>query len=270
MLFFLEVVFPYIAAMIFIMGILYKLRRWLTLPAPFPLTLSPAPAGKYARFKAMLKELLWFDSLFRHNGVLWFLAWTMHLALVLIIVGHIAGIYSFRQQFMLVGMSREGSQALSDLLGTLAGAVFLISLLGLAGRRICQKEARTASGLLNYFELGLLIAIGLTGMELRWTIAKGEFFLIRQYMAGLILLRPAFMPVSPWFLLHFSLVNILIIYLPFSRLIHGLGAGITRLLLTEEVPAYPTAPGRPFRSAFTGSTGHQRFASSGTCQRGEL
>lgn len=241
MLFFIGHIFPYVAVAIFILGAIYKLRRWLTVAPPFPLTIFPVPRRPGGRLLVVLKEMLLFNSLFRHNRLLWLASWIFHLSLALIIAGHVLGIYTFREQFTLVGLSKAESQMLSHFLGMVTGVVYMIALVLLMGRRFYDREARATSNLISYLELGLLAGIGLTGMGLREVMTKPEFLLIREYMAGLILFRPAVMPGSPWFFWHFFLVNILLMYLPFSRLMHGLGGGIMHLMLTEAPPEYPAA-----------------------------
>jgi nitrate reductase gamma subunit len=257
-------ILPYVAVAIFLWGIVSKLRRWLAVPSPFPLTAFPVPGSAPGRVLAFLKEMLFFNSLYRHNRLLWLLSWSMHLSLGLIIFGHILGIYYFGQQFTLVGMSKEGSKALSHFLGIAAGVVFIVSLFVLTARRFYDTEARATSNLANYLELGLLLGIGLTGMGLRGTMTGPEFFLIRKYVAGLIMLHPAAMPVSPWFFWHFFFVNILLMYLPYSKLAHWLGGGIMRIMLMEVPPVYPTATDKPPRSCFAGIAGHNRFPPSGS------
>lgn len=257
-------ILPYVAVAIFVRGTAGKLLRWLAVPLPFPLTAFPVPAGAAGRVLMFLKEMLLFNSLYRHNRFLWLLSWSMHLSLGLIIVGHILGIYYFGQQFTLIGMSKEGSKALSHILGVAAGAVFMISLFVLTVRRLYDAEARAASNLANYLELGLLLGIGLTGMCLRGTMTGPEFFLTREYMAGLIMFHPAAIPASPWFFWHFFFVNILVMYLPYSKLAHWLGGGIMRMMLMEAPPVYPTAAGTTLRSTFAGAVWYNRFTPPGS------
>lgn len=259
---FIEHIFPYVSAAIFLGGIAHKLHQWLTVPSPFPTTIFPAPGSPSARLSVFLKEILLFNNLYRHSRLLWLFSWTMHLSLGLIIVGHIAGIYFLGEQFTLLGISKEGSLALSNFLGMAAGTVLVFSLLGLIGRRLSDKEARATSVPSNYFDLVLLTGIALTGIFLRLSITAPELELIREYLAGLILFRPASIPDSPWFFWHFMLLNILMMYLPYSKLRHWLGGWIVRLMLTEPPPEYPTPAGRSPRSSFAAPVNDDRFQRS--------
>ena len=247
-MFFIGYVFPYLTAVLFLAGIIYRLVRWLTVSAPFPLTIFPVPESPGRRRMVWFKELFLFGSLFRHHKLFWLFGWIMHLALGFIIVGHIFGIYFLGRQFTIIGLAPETSRVLSHLFGTVAGWVLIISLLVLLGRRLYDPEARVTSDLLNYFELALLAAIAFTGMKLRWGTNWWEVALVREYVAGLVRLHPVSVSVSPWFWGHFLLVNVLVMYLPHSRLLHGLGGGLLRVMLSEVPPVYPTETGKSSRS----------------------
>lgn len=260
MLFFIGCLIPYLTAACFIAGLTRKLYRWLTVPLPFPLTTFPVPGSPAGRLMIWFKELFLWASLLRCHKFLWLFGGIMHLALGFISVGHIFGIYFLGEQFTVIGLDRGTSRLLSHLCGTVAGWVLIVSLLVLLGRRLFAPAVRITSDIRNYFELGLLAAIAFTGMELRWNTNWQEVALVREYVAGLVRLHPVIPPVSPWFWWHFLLVNVLLMYLPYSRLVHGLGGGLLRMMLSEPPPVYPTGGGKPLRSPFAGSTGHEPFA----------
>lgn len=247
---FIEHIFPYVSGVIFLLGLVHKLRQWLTVPAPLPITIFPVPGSLSGRLVVFLKEMLLFNSLYRHNRQLWLFSWTMHITLGLIIVGHITGIYFLGEQFSVLGITKEESRAWSYSLGMTAGVLLVISLVGLLWRRLYQPEVRATSDLPNYVEIGLLAGITLTGIFLRISLAAPDLELIREYLISLIFFHPGDMPNFPWFLWHFILLNILVMYLPYSKLVHGLGGGIIRIMLTELPPEYPTLAGKSPKSSF--------------------
>jgi len=250
MLLLIERIFPFVSIAIFSLGIACKLRQWLTVPLPLPITIFPAPSNPLDRLTIFLKEALLFKSIFHQNRPLWLMSWAMHLSLGLIIIGHVAGIYFLGEQFMVLGVSQGESLTLSHSIGMSAGIIFLISLFGLMGRRLYDTEAGATSVLSNYFEIGLLIGIALTGTFLRMSITEPSLILIREYIASLVHGRPIAIPNLPLFFWHFILLNILVVYLPYSKLRHGLGGIIIRIMLTEPPPEYPTSAGKPLRSTF--------------------
>jgi len=242
MLFFIGQVLPFIAAAVFLVGTCLRVGGWLRVPVPFPLTLLPADSTYPDRVLAIGREILFFDSLRRGEWWLWLWALLLHISLVFIIIGHIAGIYYLTKQFTLIGFSAEASASLSAWLGTIFGMVFLVSLLALFYRRMTIPEVKRLSDPADYFDLGLLLAIVVTGMYMR-LVSDVDLPAVRAYMAGLFTLHPVPIPQNWVFISHFALVNILLLYFPFSKLIHLTSAFVNQAMMTQPPPVYPTPPG---------------------------
>ncbi len=259
MLFLIGEVLPYIASAVFFFAILGRLAGWFRVPVPFPLTLGPSGRRRgLGRVMALGREALLFDSLRRGDGGLWLWAWLLHISLVLLIVGHIAGIYYLTRQFTLVGLSAEASSRLSALSGTICGTVFLIALVVLFYRRISIAEVRRLSCVADYFILALLLAITVTGMYMRLGDDAVELAAVRAYAAGLLTLQPVPIPRHWAFISHVTLVNILLLHLPFSKLIHMVGIFFGRAMVTQPPPIYPTPAGTRCRISFAKeAAGHE-------------
>jgi nitrate reductase gamma subunit len=243
MLFFIGQVLPYIAAAVFLLGTCRQIITWLRVPVPFPLTLFPADSTNPGRMLAIGREILFFDSLRRGDRGLWLWALLLHISLVFIIIGHIAGIYYLTKQFTLVGLSDEASASLSAWLGSVFGMVFFVALLVLFYRRITIPEVRRLSDPADYFVLGLLSAVAVTGMYMRLAPGVVDLPAVRAYLAGLFTLHPVPIPRDWRFVSHFTLVNILLLYFPFSKLIHMVGIFVNRAMITQPPPVYPTPSG---------------------------
>lgn len=239
MLYFIGQVFPYIAAAVFVFGMAWRVQRWLKTPVPFPITLFPAPQSPAGRFAAVASELVLFKSLYRGGKGLWFWAWLMHVSLAMIIAGHIVGIYFLTHQFTLIGLSPAKSSELSAFLGIVAGISLFASMLVLLYRRTSIPEVKRLSDPADYFELLLLMAIVITGMHMR-TVSEVNLPAIREYLGSLILLRPVAIPQEGIFISHFLLVNLLMLYFPFSKLVHLAGFVVNRSMLVAAAPEYPT------------------------------
>ncbi len=242
MLFFIGQVLPYIAAAVFVIGMCRQIITWLRVPVPFPLTLLPADSTNIGRITAICRENLFFDSLRRGDKWLWLWALLLHISLAFIIIGHIAGIYYLAKQFTLVGLSDEASASLSAWLGTIFGAVFFVALLVLFYRRMTIPEVKRLSDPADYFDLGLLSAIAVTGMYMR-LVSDVDLTAVRVYMAGLFTLHSVPLPQHWVFISHFTLVNILLLYFPFSKLIHLAGSFVNQAIITQPPPVYPTPAG---------------------------
>jgi nitrate reductase gamma subunit len=74
----------------------------------------------------------------------------------------------------------------------------------------------------DIFALVLLLLIALSGITLR-LLYHPDVAMVKQFMLGMVLLSPINIPINPIFLIHFSLVIVLGVYFPFSKLLHAGG-----------------------------------------------
>lgn len=243
MLYFIGQVFPYIAVGVFVAGLVWRVLSWLKVPVPFQLTMFPAPQTTAGRIMTVGKQLSLFTSLYKSDRTLWFWAWIMHVSLAMVIVGHIVGIGYLTQQFCLIGFSPTASTALSIALGTISGLALLISLVVLFYRRTAIPEVKRLSDPADYFDLLLILTIVITGMHMRLPSVHCDLESIRAYIVGLLTFNPIPIPENSIFIAHFFFVNILLMYFPFSKLVHLVGSVVNRAMLVEAPPAYPTPAG---------------------------
>lgn len=239
--FFLGSILPYLAAAVFLLGMAWRTWDWLRRPVPSPLTISSATD----RTRAVLGELAFFSSLRRGDRRLWISAWLMHLSLAIILAGHLVGIALAGEQFRYFGASAESSLRLSGALGVVAGLAFVAALLALFYRRAATVEIKRISHLEDYFAIVLLLVVAGTGMAMRAAPTEIELAAIRGYMGGLLSLRPRPLPASGLFAVHFTAVNLLLLYFPFSKLVHLTGGIIAKSLVLQPAPVYPSKSLQP-------------------------
>lgn len=240
----------YVAFAVFLSGGVLRIASWLGKPVPFHLTLFPAPAGRTATLSAVGRELFFFPGLFRENRALWFAVWPFHFSLALILAGHILGISCLRGQFCLFGATEQTSILLSKILGSVAGIILVGSLCALALRRLADPDLRRLTPALAWFDLLLLLAIVLSGFGMYLPSFHADLPAVRAYIGGLLTLRPGPFPSNPLFAIHLTLVNLLLLYFPFSQLMHAAGFFVNRAMLAEAPPHFPTPPGARNRSRF--------------------
>jgi len=243
MLYFIGQVFPYIAVGVFVAGLAWRVLSWLKVPVPFQLTMFPAPETTAGRIMTIGKQLGLFTSLYKSDRTLWFWAWIMHVSLAMVIGGHIVGIGYLTKQFCLIGFSPDASTALSIALGTISGLALFISLIVLFYRRTAIPEVKRLSDPADYFDLLLILAIVINGMHMRLPSVHCDLESIRAYIVGLVTFSPIPIPENSIFIAHFFLVNILLMYFPFSKLVHLVGSVVNRAMLVEAAPVYPTPAG---------------------------
>jgi nitrate reductase gamma subunit len=104
----------------------------------------------------------------------------------------------------------------------LTDAGLLIGLLFLFARRLFTRPVRYMSLFNDYFPLFLLLAIGITGVLMRMVFRGGiDIAAIKAMGVGLVTFSPVVSPdISAIFYVHLFLVCALLIYFPFSKLMH--------------------------------------------------
>ena len=96
----------------------------------------------------------------------------------------------------------------------LAGLAFLLL------RRVCTEKLRYISLPADYFALFLLIAIAGSGICMRY-ISKVDINQVKEVIMGLATLQPVDPSgIGSMFFIHVTLVSALLIYFPFSKLMH--------------------------------------------------
>jgi [DsrC]-trisulfide reductase subunit M len=202
----------YLALAIFWVGLGYRVWTWVETPVPFKIPTTPAPKTLRGVTARMAGEVLIFRSLFKSDRALWFGAWAFHGALLLILMRHL--------RYLLYPVP-DWLIALQPL-GVAAGIVFLIAGAYLFLRRIVVFPVRSISLLSDYVAILLLLAIGATGMGMKF-LHPVDLLAVKAFILGLVTLNPAPVPEDALFLTHFGLVLLLVAYFPFSQLVHAGG-----------------------------------------------
>jgi nitrate reductase gamma subunit len=225
-------ILPVVTVFVFIVGMANQFRVWSRLPAP-KMTLFPAPATGSERFSDLLKETFLFSSLFRGDRSLWVIGWVFHAALALIVVGHLRVVSWLPDQLLAaLGMSAASIDRMSSMSGTGAGVIILVTALFLIRRRLIVPRVREISDAGDYLAMFLITAIVVTGDAMRLFL-HFDLATTRDYFYGMLTLSAAPVPSEPWFLVHFLLGQLLIIYMPFSKLLHFGGIYFTQSLLQK-------------------------------------
>jgi nitrate reductase gamma subunit len=107
-------------------------------------------------------------------------------------------------------------------IGLWAGCVFGLATLYLFVRRLALPRPLYLSGWPDYVVLALVGAIAASGLLLRYW-AHVYVVDVKAFMIGLLTLHPVPPPQHPLFLIHFLLALALLVYLPFSKLLHAGG-----------------------------------------------
>jgi nitrate reductase gamma subunit len=74
----------------------------------------------------------------------------------------------------------------------------------------------------DYVILLLILGIGITGLLLKYFM-RTNLVDVKAFILGLLTLSPVAVPDSLLFLIHLSFVLLLLVYFPFSKLMHAWG-----------------------------------------------
>ncbi len=245
---------PGTAFIIFVVGFVCKIISWAKRPVPFRIpttggqqqTLDWIPQNKWDNpstgpqtFIRMALEVLTFRSLFRNTKAvlkhddgknpivayvsakwLWLFAILFHYGFFIVIVRHM-------RLFMQPVPAPIAFLDWSDsILQILTPSIYISDLLILGGltmllaRRFTDAKVRYISLVNDYFPLFLILGIALSGVYMRY-IAKVDIMSIKDVVMGLVTFNykvPAGVDAS--FFVHLFLVSTLLVYFPFSKLMH--------------------------------------------------
>jgi nitrate reductase gamma subunit len=207
----------YFAALTLVLGLGWRLFTYLHTPMPWPGALTPAPETEGGALWRLAKNVVLFPALWRADGFLWAGAWTFHVALFGILVRHLRYV---TYPVPTVAVNPFGVNM--STVGLWCGYVFGIAALYLLGRRLVLSRPLFLSGLPDYGALVLLGGIAATGLLVRYW-AHVYLVDVKAFTLGLMTLHPVAPPAHPLFLLHFTLVLALMLYFPFSKLLHAGG-----------------------------------------------
>jgi len=202
----------YVAAAVMVVGLAVKIRGYARTPAPLKIPTTPAPTTGAGVVLRMTREVVLFESLFKSSKWTWAFGWLFHAALLLVLLRHLR---YFQQP---VWAPVVWVQAF----GTYAGFVMVLGLAGLWVRRWRVDRVRYISTPSDHLHLALLLAIAGTGLAMRF-VAHTDIVALKAFMLGLLRFDLQPLPADPLLLAHLSLVALLMLVFPISKLMHAPG-----------------------------------------------
>lgn len=247
------VVLPYLALILFAVGLVYKVLSWVNVPVPFRIPTTSGqqrslPWIKQAKLDnpstttgvigRMLLEVLFFRSLLKNTRTdlkdgkvtytstiwLWLGAMAFHWSMLIIVIRHLR-LFTDPVPFPITWVERlDGFLQIGVPAFYITTILFLAALGYLLLRRLLIPQVRYISLINDYFPLMLLLGIGLSGFWLRY-MAKTNVTAVKELAIGLVTFSPGIpeTPISSLFYGHLFLVCVLLAYLPFSKLLHMAG-----------------------------------------------
>ena len=202
----------YAATAILVVGIGVKLRDYARTPAPLKIPGTPAPVTRAGVALRMTREVVFFESLFKSSKWTWLFGWMFHAGLLLVLLRHLR---YFQQPVWAPVVWIQPW-------GTYAGFLMVGGLAGLWARRWLVDRVRYISTPSDHLHLALLVAIGLTGLGMRF-VRHTDIVAVKAFVLGLMRFEIQPLPADPVLLVHLALVALLMIVFPASKLMHAPG-----------------------------------------------
>ncbi len=259
-LFFFGVIIPYIAVLIFIVGIVYRVWKWARSPVPFriPTTCGQQkslpwikannlenPSNTVGVIGRMALEVLLFRSLLRNTttelkqGVrklvykdsllLWLGALLFHWSLLIILLRHSKFFLEPMPSFLLLFERWDGILQVSvpswfpSMFPILfiSNIVILLALTYLLLRRVLTSQIRYISLPADYLVVLLILGVVTSGILTKFFF-KVDVVGVKALALGVITFQPSVPAdgIGLFFYIHLFLICALIAYFPFSKLMH--------------------------------------------------
>lgn len=247
------IVIPYLAILLFVIGLLYRILVWAGSPVPFHIVTTcgqqkslswiksnkiESPTSNLGVIVRMALEILLFRSLFRNENVelkrsnklvfggnkwLWLLGLTMHWSLFIIIIRHlrifiepVPGIITFINNVDGMFHFALPTLYLTDL--TLLLAVTFLFL-----RRILSPQVRHISLFSDYLAILLIAGVAVSGITMR-LLFRTDLLQVKELAIGILTFHPTVQEgLGISFYIHLFLVSSLVAYFPYSKMAHAPG-----------------------------------------------
>jgi nitrate reductase gamma subunit len=253
------IVLPYVAVLVFFIGVTMRMMAWSRSAVPFRITTTCGqqksmpwikharidnPSTKFTTFIRMALEILTFRSLFRNTRMklkegdkltyslevfLWVGALAFHYAFLTTLIRHtrffmepvpvaiqfLESVDSFFRVEIIYDFIQFGQPAVY-----MSGLVLLAAATYLFLRRLFISKVRYISLAADFFPLFLIIGIAFTGILMRY-FTKVDITAIKELTMGLATFKWSLpQGISPLFFIHLFFVSVLLMYFPFSKLMH--------------------------------------------------
>lgn len=203
----------YLATLILIGGLAYKIVEYARTPAPLKVPTMPAPLTTGGVVVRMIEEVIFFKSLFRsHLKWTWLLGIVFHAALLVILLRHLR--YFIEPVWWWVVLVQP--------FGKYGSFVMIVALLGLLARRLLVERVNYISNPSDYLMLVLLLVIGVSGTMTTF-VAHTDIVQFKAFMLGVMYFDWQPLPTDGPLLVHLTAVILLMVIFPFSKLLHAPG-----------------------------------------------
>jgi len=202
----------YLATLVFVVGLLQRIRTYAGTPAPLKIPTTPAPTTTGGVVLRMTREVVFFESLFKANLWTWSMGWLFHASLALVTLRHLR--YFTEPVWSWIAFIQP--------FGIYAGITMLLGLCGLWARRLFVERIRYISTPSDHLMLLLLITIAVSGLLMQF-VAHTDVIAVKDFFLGLMSFNIQSLPADAILFVHLLSVVVLLAIFPLSKLIHAPG-----------------------------------------------
>jgi nitrate reductase gamma subunit len=198
-----------VATIVLVAGLARKIIQYAKTPAPLKIPTTPAPVTQTGVVLRMFREVVFFESLFKGTKWTWIFSWMFHMGLFLVLLRHVR--YFIEPVWLPIELIQP--------IGKYAAFAMVVGLLGLLARRVFVDRVRYISAPSDYLWLLLLIVIGLSGLMMTFVLHT-DVVMVKNFFTGFWTFSGGELPMDPVLLIHLTMVAVLMLLLPFSKLLH--------------------------------------------------
>ncbi|MEW6562668.1 MAG: respiratory nitrate reductase subunit gamma [Pseudomonadota bacterium] len=202
----------YVSALLFVGGLVYRIAAYAKTPVPLKIPTTPAPITRGGVVLRMAREVVLFESLFKGNLWTWIFGWLFHVSLALVVVRHLR--YFTEPVWFWVELAQP--------FGMYAGFTMVAGLAGLWARRLFVERIRYISTYSDHLMLVLLLLIALSGLTMKF-VTRTDVVGVKAFFLGLMRFEIQPLPSDAMLTVHLTLVALLLVIFPFSKLLHAPG-----------------------------------------------
>ena len=202
----------YAATAILVIGVLRRIALYARVPAPLRIATMPAPLTRTGVVLRMVREVVFFESLFKSTKWTWLFGVLFHACMAMVLLRHLR---YFQEPLWLV------TQVIQPF-GKYAAFGMVAGLAALLMRRFLVDRVRYISAPSDYAMLVLLLAIAISGATMTFLVHT-DIVAVKEFFLGLMHFAWQPLPADPLLLLHLALVATLMIIFPISKLLHAPG-----------------------------------------------
>ncbi|MCU7905020.1 MAG: respiratory nitrate reductase subunit gamma [Candidatus Thiodiazotropha sp. (ex Epidulcina cf. delphinae)] len=198
-----------VATMVLVLGLARKIAQYAKTPAPLKIPTTPAPVTQFGVVLRMCREVMFFESLFKSTKWTWIFAWMFHFGLLLVLLRHLR--YFIDPVWLPIRLIQP--------FGKYAAFAMIAGLAGLLIRRVFVDRVRYISAPSDYLWLLLLLVIGISGAAMTFVIHT-DVVAVKRFFTGFWTFSGGDLPMDPILLTHLTMVVVLMLLLPVSKLLH--------------------------------------------------